>query len=115
MASHRGSEDVEVGRDHMIILGHPPSGPNFLGTDNKSNLLIATQTGSPSRVRHALRRYLILQQRVRGGVVKMGHVPDPENPADFLTKFVSARKLEASLVYLTNSNHRVRVEDLAES
>jgi hypothetical protein len=39
VASLRGSEDVEVGRDHMVVLGHPPSGPTFLGTDNKSNLL----------------------------------------------------------------------------
>jgi hypothetical protein len=34
-------------------------------------------------------------------------VPDPENPADFLTKFISAKKLEASLVFLTNSNNSV--------
>jgi hypothetical protein len=107
VASLRGSEDVEVVRDHAVVLGHPPQGPTILGTDNKSNLLVATETGTANRVRHALRRYLILQQRVREGVVDLIHVPDPENPADFLTKFVSAKKLEASLVFLTNSNNSV--------
>jgi hypothetical protein len=107
VASLRGSEDVEVVRDHAVVLGHPPQGPTILGTDNKSNLLVATETGTANRVRHALRRYLILQQRVREGVVDLIHVPDPENPADFLTKFVGAKKLEASLVFLTNSNNSV--------
>ena len=29
------------------------------------------------------------------------HVPDAENPADFLTKWVPAKKLRASLDYVT--------------
>ena len=70
-------------------------------------MLIANGTGSVTRARHALRRYMILQDRVREGIVVLGHVPDEENPADFLTKFVSAKKLEASVAYLTNSNNRV--------
>ena len=84
-----------------------PAGPTFLGTDNRANLLVANETGSVSRARHALRRYAVLQERVRGGLVTLGHVPDADNPSDFLTKFVSAKKLEASVAYLTNSANRV--------
>ena len=88
-------------------MGCPPTGPTFLGTDNKANQLIANETGSTNRARHALRRYMILQERVRGGIIKLGYVPDPENPADFLTKFISSKKLEASVKYLTNSSNCV--------
>jgi hypothetical protein len=103
VASLRASEDVEAARATMVDLGRPPTRPTFLGTDNKANLTIAMETGTPSRLKHALRRYQVLQSRVRDGIITMGHVPDADNPADFLTKFVSAKKLEKSVAYLTNS------------
>ena len=31
-----------------------------------TNMLVANETGSVTRLRHALRRYLVLQERVRG-------------------------------------------------
>ena len=51
---------------------------------------------------------MVLQDRVRRGVAKLGYVPDEENPADYLTKFVPASKLERSIAYLTNSVNAVR-------
>ena len=35
------------------------------------------------------------------------HVGDAEMPADFLTKWVSAKKLERSLAYVTNQANRL--------
>jgi hypothetical protein len=78
-----------------------------MGTDNKANLLIATETGTASRSKHALRRYLVLQQAIRDGHVTMGHIPDEENPSDFLTKFINAKKFAASIEYCTNSRNAV--------
>ena len=37
----------------------------------------------------------------------MRHVPDTENPADFLTKWVSHAKFEASNAYATNGVNAV--------
>ena len=45
---------------------------------------------------------MILQQRIADGQIIMRHVGDEDNPADFLTKWVSLDKLEASLEYVTN-------------
>ena len=107
-ASLKCSEDIESARDTMVDLGYPPETPAFLGTDNKANMLVANETGAATRARHALRRYMVLQDRVRRGVAKLGYVPDEENPADYLTKFVPASKLERSIAYLTNSVNAVR-------
>ena len=76
-------------------------GATFVGTDNKANALIASGKGMPSRLRHCLRRYNAFLQRVHRGECEIGHVPDPENPADFMTKFVPKDKYRASVRYAT--------------
>ena len=58
------------------------------------------------RCRHALRRYQIIQERVKSGKVTISHVPDVENPADFLTKWVKKDKLRQSIDYFTNAHAR---------
>ena len=50
---------------------------------------------------------MILQQRIAEGYCVLRHVEDAENPADFLTKWVSAKKLIESLEYVTNSKEAV--------
>ena len=52
---------------------------------------------------HFLRRYGVLKQRIADGDVSVIHVPDEHMPADFLTKFIPASKVDASVNYLTNS------------
>ena len=44
-----------------------------------------------------------LMQRIAEGEVRLVHVPDDENPSDFLTKWVPAAKLRASLRYATGA------------
>ena len=41
------------------------------------------------------------------GDVRVGHIPDTVNPADFLTKFVTKDKLKASITFLANTRNRV--------
>ena len=49
-----------------------------------------------------MRLYYAILERVTAGDIVIGHIPDAEMPADFLTKIVSKAKEEASIEYLTN-------------
>jgi hypothetical protein len=106
-ASQKCLEDVQSTQAIATTLGCPPVGPTFIGTDNRANLLIATGAGQSSRMKHALRRYMVLQQAIRDGHVSMGHIPDEENPSDFLTKYLHAKKFAASIEYCTNARNVV--------
>ena len=48
-----------------------------------------------------------MMQSVKCGDITLRHIPDPLNPADFLTKFVGGPKLKQSLAFITNAWHRV--------
>ena len=85
-----------------MAIGDPPIGPVFIGTDNFSNALVASTWGTARTARHFIRRYYTTLQRVKAGLVRVGHVPDKENPADFLTKWVSAAKFKMSIAYVAN-------------
>ena len=88
-------------------MGILPQGPTFIGTDNLSNALVASDQGTASRSRHFLRRYYAFLQRVKAGEVAIGHVPDADNPADFLTKWLPAPKFNRSIEYVTNQRNFV--------
>jgi hypothetical protein len=64
--------------------------------------------GGAARARHLLRRYIVLMQRIQDGECRIVHIPDPENPADFLTKFVPADKFRRSLRYVTGAQAKGR-------
>ena len=68
---------------------------------------------NPTRSRCFARRYFNLIRRVKAGEAKLIHVSDAENPADFLTKWVSLDKLEASLEYVTNRRAAVEQTPVA--
>ncbi len=90
------------GRAVCAALGMPPAGPSFLGTDSLSNALVAGNRGSTARSRHFARHYTMMLQRAANGEVRVAHIPDEESPSDFLTKWVSRRKLARSIEYATN-------------
>ena len=75
-------------------------------TDNKANLQVAKDMSSATRSRHFLRRYWALQQRMQHGEVRLVKVPDPDMPADFLTKWIPSAKLARSVEYATNARAR---------
>ena len=81
--------------------------PTLVTTDNLANFKVASGAANPSRSLHFLRRYYVLRQRIASGEVKLVHVPDESQPADFLsTKFLRAPKLKISLRYATNAGAR---------
>ena len=90
---------------HMIEImrgyGEPMNAAMFIATDNKANALIGSGRAMPARLKHCMRRYSIFLEQVAAGEVELGHVPDVENPVDFMTKWVSLRKLRQSLHYLS--------------
>ena len=71
---------------------------------NLANHKVGSGIGGPTRSKHFLRRYHSLKQRIREGDAVLVHVPDPQMPADFLTKWIPSAKLEASLRYACNSH-----------
>jgi hypothetical protein len=108
VALQKGMEATDVATDVLIALGAAPDKPAFVGTDNLANALVGSTWGSATRSRHFLRRYYLCVQRIKAGRAVIGHVPDTENPADFMTKWVNKAKIEASLSYLTNMKAIVR-------
>ena len=91
-------------RQIQVALGVAPVGATFIGTDNKAHMLVANSAGSSVRSRHFLKKYTIMQEKMRCDEIECGHVKDPENPADFLTKWVNADKFKRSVAYTTNSS-----------
>ena len=101
-ATERGRQFTAVANEIERGLGATVTSPVFIGTDNFSNALVAADWTTPARSRHFYHRYYLILQAVRRGDVRIGHVPDAENPSDFLTKWVTKAKFEASINYLTN-------------
>ena len=111
IASGRAAELVEHARDIEHALGKPPERPTVVLTDNSANLSVACKTAAASRSKHFLRRYLALQRRVAEGAVTMVKIDDENMPADFLTKWVSQKKLRKSVDYATNARAKVQDPD----
>ena len=107
VASAKAAESVTYIREVLRALGDLPDGPTPILTDNQANLMVAKDAASASRARHFLRRYTVLQQRVAAHEVSMYKIDDPNQPADFLTKWLSGEKLAKSIDYATNASNRV--------
>ena len=103
IASAKGGEIIAYVREVLRAFGVPLTEPTLLGTDNLSNLKIATGVGCPTRSRHFLRRYAVLRQRLAEGEVVMAHVRDEHMSADFLTKWSTGSKAKRSIRYVTNT------------
>ena len=103
LASFKLLDVLLTARNVLTQFGTPPQGPTFVATDNKAHMLVSNNAGSSVRSRHFLKKYKILQERMERKEVTVGHVSDKENPADFLTKWVSADKFKASVAYATNA------------
>ena len=61
---------------------------------------------SATRSRYFLIRSACLHQRIADGGVSVVHVPDPENPSDYLTKFIGAEKTASSIAYSIGKQRR---------
>ena len=107
VGTSRGAETVECALEFFRAIGAPISYPVFVGTDNKASQMLASGTGNATRLRHALRRWYTLKNRVAAKMVQVGHVADPENPSDYLTKWAPVEKFEHSVEYCTNRRNRL--------
>ena len=103
IATVKAAETFAYLREVQHALGVPPSGPTYIATDNKANMLIAARSGSAAHCKHFLRRYVTLRQRCDAGEIAVGHIAEGSNPSDFLTKWVPQKKIKASLLYATNA------------
>ena len=73
-----------------------------LHTDNAATKKVVHNLKNSTRAKHALRRYHVLQQRIKEGDVELRWIPDEHNPrADFLTKFCGGSKYEQSKRFAT--------------
>ena len=95
----KASELMMYARIVLAALGVPVDGPTMLLTDNLSNQRVAQNAQSSARSRYYLIRSTCLHQRVADGSISVAHVPDAENPSDFLTKTIPSDKTEASIRY----------------
>ena len=59
---------------------------------------------SPTRSRHIAKRIAYCADKVQKGEFLFKHVKDENNPADFLTKWVSPKKYRASVRYIFNTD-----------
>ena len=100
VASVKCSSRILYARTVLAALGVPCGEPTVLLTDNKANMLVANDAGSSVRSRHFLRMYRLLQQRIGDGDIAIKHVPDAENPADALTKWIDVNKFEKCVAYM---------------
>ena len=62
---------------------------------------MANNSLSASRCKHLLLRYEMLKARISAGEIAVVHVPDAENPSDFLTKWIPKAKLLKSIAYVS--------------
>ena len=95
--SARGRPPAGRRRESRLLV-HGDAAP-----DNLAHARVAMRRGAAARSRHLLRRYYVLRQRIERGACGVVHIPDAENPADFLTKWVPKAKLNRSLAYVTGS------------
>ena len=90
-------------------LGDPSA--TVLATDNLPNMQVTNNIGSSTRSRSFLERYKSTQQRIKEGILAVVHVRDENMPADFLTKWVAARKLNKSLTYATGGAAKLTAKE----
>ena len=98
-ASSKCAEYLEHLHDIMRGMGVASEKPTVVGTDNVSSMRVANNIKSATRLKHALRRYAVLQQRVAAGQVRIEHIKDADNMSDFLTKWTPRAKYERSVRY----------------
>ena len=99
VATVKASEHAVYARIVLAALGMPCEGPTLLLTDNLSNQKVCQNAQSAARSRYFLIRLACLHQRVSDGELNIVHIPDPQNPSDFLTKFIPTPKTNMSVQY----------------
>lgn len=77
-------------KNFLTELGLPTHDTLLIRGDNKGSESIATKTINYGRARHIKLAYFLLRERVRERSMKVMHIPGSQNPADIMTKAISA-------------------------
>ena len=72
-------------------------------TDSSAGKSMATRQGVSKRAKHIELKFMFIQNLIQGGVVSLHKIPGKDNPADILTKYVTAEVLRW-LIYSTGIN-----------
>ena len=62
-------------------------------TDSSSGKALASKLGLTRKSKHVQLRYLCMQDLVASGQLKLSKIPTDKNPADVLTKYLTASTL----------------------
>ena len=106
-ATLAGSDVLLRARQVRICFGCPVQGPSMIGTDSLSNFQVAMGMATPGRIKHIMRQWQIVQERVKAADIQLLRIGDADMPADFLTKWLPKKKLLASLARATNATNAV--------
>jgi hypothetical protein len=106
IATTRATEYALYGKIVLTALDAAPDKSIKIYTDNLSNQRVADRASAAARTRHLLIRYACLHKYVQSGDIRVLHISDTNNPSDYLTKFVPAKKYNDSIYYLTNKRIR---------
>ena len=107
IGSVRVSDKAMQVRVALENFGRPQSGPTALMSDNESNLRVASGAPSAQRLRHSLRRWAILTQRLREREIFLAHCDGEHLVPDVFTKWVKQEKFDAAITFLTNVRSKV--------
>ena len=107
IASNRCGDLVLYVRQILTAIGTPPSGPTLVGSDSSSHEQVVNRLASSNRSKPFLKSYVIQMQRVQAELIAIMKISDANMPSDFLTKWISGRKLRRSLRFATNSDEFV--------
>lgn len=102
IATAKGAEANSYIREICRAMGIKLDGPTPIYTDNMANLEVAMNTANPKGSKAFLRRYANVRRRIAEGEAAIFKVDDPNQPADFLTKWVGKAKLDASADFAEN-------------
>jgi hypothetical protein len=103
IATSKCAEILENVREIARAMGILPDDPTVIRGDNQSSVRVSNDPKAAGRLRHAQRRFATCQARVARGDVIIVHVSDANNAADFLTKWITVAKLNASIAYTSNA------------
>ncbi len=72
----------------------------IIHTDSTAAKSMASRFGTTRRTRHIDLRFLYLQNLVKLGTIRINKIPGAQNPADILTKYVTAEVLNRHTEHL---------------
>ena len=99
------SQEAGYARLFLRAMGETIDAPTRIITDSLSGARVINNVQSAGRSRPFLWRSAVIQDMCAKGEIRVLHVPDADNPADFLTKWVSTVKVRASTRYTSGACH----------